>query len=88
MESNMLELYKKLGLNEQRNELSLLLIKIDHLLNNLLEQKKIPIQTQAKNYDLNTCNIEEREILLFIYEDLWNIKNKILTLLISGNKGE
>ena len=48
----------------------------------------MPIQSQAKNYDLNAGNIDEQEMLLFVYEDLWNIKNKILTLLISGNKGE
>ena len=81
MSEEMIELYKKLSNNEKRNELSSLLTKTDKLLDELLKIGHIQINTQTKNYDKNE-NMKEEDMLLFFYEDLWNIKNKILTLLV------
>lgn len=87
MEENMMELYKQLSINNQRNELSSLLIKIDTLLNSLLAQKKLQNDVTIKNYDINKGeSLSESEMLAFFYEDLWSLKNKILLLLAEENK--
>lgn len=87
MRNDMLELYKQLSLDNQRNEFSSLLLKIDKLLDELLIKNNISNNTQVKNYDLNKgLTMSERDMLTFFYEDLWNLKNKILALLILDNK--
>ena len=87
MEENMIELYKQLSISNQRNEFSSLLIKIDTLLNTLLDQKNLQNNIPIKNYDItNGESLTENEMLAFFYEDLWNLKNKILLLLAEENK--
>lgn len=83
----MIELYKQLSISNQRNEFSSLLIKIDTLLNTLLDQKNLQNNIPIKNYDItNGESLTENEMLAFFYEDLWNLKNKILLLLAEENK--
>lgn len=87
MKDNMMELYRQLNLDNQRNEFSALLIKVDKLLDEILSNKKIPKNSEVKNYDVNKgVSMSEKDILAFFYEDLWNIKNKILSLMILDNK--
>jgi len=89
MTYEMATLYKKLNTNEKRNELSSLIIKIDQLLNQVLVQNKI-IDGQInkiKNYDsINQALDSEDDILLFFYDDLWKIKNKLLKLLVLNSQ--
>ena len=57
------------------------------VLDELLNKVNLSKATSSKNYDkFKNSNMSEEEILLFFYEDLWNIKDKVLTLLISKNK--
>lgn len=88
MSEKMIELYKQLNTNDKRNELSSLIEKLDQLVNQIIIQKGINNNyKQAKNYDSINQNMEtEDDVLLFFYEDIWNIKSKILALL-SHNSG-
>lgn len=77
-----IDLYNKLDLNDKRNEFSTLLIKIDALLLEFLSQKNIKASFTTKKIDITSFqNKKEDDTLAFFYEDLINIKNKILLLL-------
>lgn len=87
MEENMMDLYKQLSLANQRNEFSSLLMKMDDLLNFLIAKKNLQDATKVKNYDVNIgSNLSESDMLAFFYEDIWNLKNKILMLLAIDNQ--
>ena len=88
MTNEMKELYKQLDLNEKRNEFNELLIKMEVLLNALLAQNNISTDTIVRNYNsINDKFLTESETLSLFYEDLWNLKNKILLILtIANNK--
>lgn len=86
MEEKMMDLYRKLSLENQRNEFSSLLMKMDSLLNVLIEKKNLQDINKVKNYDVNSdSNLSEQEVLAFFYEDIWILKNKILMLLTIAN---
>lgn len=79
-----LEFYSKLSLNSKRNEISGLIEKLDGIVSNLLSLDSIPVGTSAKNYDsVNDLKKTEDEMLIFLYEDLWNLKTKLLLFMTS-----
>lgn len=81
MEEHMIDLYKQLNIDNQRNEFSSLLMKMDNLLNVLMSKKNLQDLNNVKNYDVNIgSNLSEGDMLAFFYEDIWNLKNKILML--------
>lgn len=81
--SKMMELYDVLSLNDKRNEFSLLLSKSNEIINTLLKMEQIENDLNIKNYNSSSdSKMTEDEMLTFLYEDMWNIKNKLLTLLI------
>ena len=86
MKSNyeeMMLLYSQLSTNEKRNEFSSLLEKTNELISELLRMNQIQNDMKIKNYDAMTDHdLTEDQIFTFFYEDLWNIKNRLLTLLI------
>ena len=86
----MMELYKELSINEKRNEFSSLLEKTNQLITELLRVEQIENDLSIKNYNaLDDANKTEDEIFTFFYEDLWNVKNRLLTFLIlKSSKGE
>lgn len=86
----MMQLYKELSINEKRNEFSSLLEKTNQLITELLRVEEIENDLNIKNYNaLDDANLTEDEIFTFFYEDLWNIKNRLLTFLIlKSSKGE
>lgn len=89
MTEEMVTLYKKLNTNEKRNEFSSLILKIDQLLNQVLIQNKISKEEldKIKNYDsVDQALDNEDEVLLFFYDDLWKIKNKLLKLLVLNSQ--
>ena len=88
MTEEMINLYKQLNTNEKRNELSNLLIKFDQLVNQMLLNQNITLDNlkNVKNYDPSIQALEgEDDMLLFFYDDIWNLKTKILTLLTNNN---
>ena len=84
----MMLLYSKLDINDKRNEFSSLLEKTNQLIDELLKMEQIENDIKIKNYDSSkNSNLTEDEVFTFFYEDLWNIKNRLLTLLIlNSNK--
>lgn len=89
MNDSMLSLYKNLTLNDKRNEFSSLLLKTDKLLDQLMLNVKDDLTGEVKNYNsIDNLNLTEDDIMLFFYEDLWNIKNKILTLIVANENKE
>lgn len=86
----MMQLYKELNINEKRNEFSSLLEKTNQLITELLRVEQIESDLEIKNYNaLNDAGLTEDEIFTFFYEDLWNVKNRLLTFLIlKSSKGE
>lgn len=79
----MMLLYSQLNINEKRNEFSSLLEKTNELIGELLKMDQIQNDMKIKNYNAMDDNLlTEDEIFTFFYEDLWNIKNRLLTLLI------
>lgn len=90
MSEKMIELYKQLKTNEKRNELSSLIEKLDQLVTQMMIQKGMHNTfKQVKNYDSINQKMEtEDDILLFFYEDIWNIKSKILALLAENSGGK
>ena len=87
MTEEMIDLYKQFSTNDKRNELNLLILKINQLLDQYLLTKQVDIKIFPKvsNYDsLNQANELEDDILLMNYIELWNLKTKILFLLALG----
>lgn len=82
--SALLEFYDKLSLNSKRNELSNLVGTIDGIVGNLLTLEEFGSGEKVKNYDsVNDSKMTEDEMLKFLYEDLWNLKTKLLLFLTS-----
>ncbi len=73
-----IDLYRNLDLDDKRNELNILLQKIDALLVELLNKNNI---NDVKEYKSISDGVKEDDLLVSFYEDLINIKNKILILL-------
>jgi len=79
----MMKLYDALSLNDKRNELSSLLVKTCEIVNTLLKMEEIENNLKIKNYNINEdIKLSESDMYTYFYEDVWNIKNKLLTLLI------
>ena len=77
--TELLEMFGRLGLNEKRNELSSLVETIDGMVVNLLALESFSYGKKVKNYDsVNDKNMTEDEMMKFLYEDLWNLKTKLL----------
>jgi hypothetical protein len=89
MSEEMLNLYKQLSTNEKRNELSNLIIKLNQLVNQLMDkEKELTTFREVKNYDSNAQkNQTEDDILSFFYDDLWIIKSKILAMITTKYGG-
>lgn len=91
MTDDMKELYKKLNTNEKRNELSSLILKLDKIVDQLIEQNKLDSNNfeKTKNYDSSNQSLyTEDDMLLFFYDDIWKIKSKILLLLLNSEMVE
>lgn len=85
----LISLYNELDTNNKRNELSNLINKINNLINEMLKIEQAENLFQVKNYNLNSNeSMKEDEILSFIYEDIYSLKNNLLLLLtmIVNNK--
>ena len=79
----MMLLYSQLSINEKRNEFSSLLEKTNQLIGELLKMEQIENDMKIKNYDaMKDHSLTEDEAFTFFYEDMWNIKNRLLALLI------
>ena len=74
--------YRKLDINNKRNQLSDELLIIFELIKRYENAKGISPITQVKNYDIvKDSDLNEDEILTFFYEDIYNIQQELITLL-------
>lgn len=82
MSEEMKNAYRKLDINNKRNQLSDELLIIFELIKRYENAKGISPITQVKNYDIaKDSNLNEDEILTFFYEDIYNIQQELITLL-------
>ena len=82
MSEEMKNAYRKLDINNKRNQLSNELLIIFELIKRYENAKGISPITQVKNYDIaKDSNLNEDEILKFFYEDIYNIQQELITLL-------
>lgn len=82
MSEEMKNAYRKLDINNKRNQLSDELLIIFELIKRYENAKGISPIMQVKNYDIaKDSNLNEDEILTFFYEDIYNIQQELITLL-------
>ena len=82
MSEEMKNAYRKLDINNKRNQLSDELLIIFELIKRYENAKGISPITQVKNYDIaKDSNLNEDEILTFFYEDIYNIQQELITIL-------
>lgn len=78
----LIALYNDLDTNDKRNELSSLINKINNIINEILKMEQEKTFFNVKNYDSNkNKDMTEEELLSFIYEDIYSLKNNLLLLL-------
>ena len=78
----LITLYNGLDVNDKRNELSNLINKINAIINEILKLEESENLFKVKNYDSNNQKtMKEEELLSFIYEDIYSLKNNLLLLL-------
>lgn len=84
MGTELLNSFDVLDINTKRNQISDELIIIHELIKKCEEMKNITPITKVKNYDTNNDkNMTEAEMLTFLYEDIYNIQQELITLLNS-----
>ena len=84
MSNELLNSFDVLDINTKRNQISDELIIIHELIKKYEEMKHITPITKVKNYDTNSdSDMIEAEMLTFLYEDIYNIQQELITLLNS-----
>lgn len=72
--------FSSLSIEEKRNQISNELIIIAELIKLKEEKLKLPSILNVKNYD-NNGNLNESQMLDFLYEDIYNIQKELITVL-------
>ena len=72
--------FSSLSIEEKRNQISNELIIIAELIKVKEEKLKLPSILNVKNYD-NNGNLNESQMLDFLYEDIYNIQKELITVL-------
>lgn len=84
MSTELINSFDVLDVNTKRNQISDELIIIHELIKKYEEMKNITPITKVKNYDTNNDrDMTEAEMLTFLYEDIYNIQQELITLLNS-----
>lgn len=89
MEIDLLNKFDVLDINNKRNRISDELILMHELIKKYENIYGITPITSIKNYDPVTHkNLREAEMLTFLYEDIYNIQQELISLLsyIDNNK--
>ena len=81
MNKELLDAYNKLPLNIKRDKLCNEIIAIDNVLNFILSSYDVNYSDNVKNYNINEDSLkDEDEFLNFIYDDVYLLEQKILTV--------
>ena len=82
MREEFIDSFSVLDINTKRNQISNELIIIHELIKEFENKKGIEPITRVKNYDTNKdASLTEGEMLTFIYEDIYNIQQELISLL-------
>lgn len=82
MNSDMLEKFHELDVNDKRNQISNELMIIGELIKNYENKYGVQPLKSIKNYDqVNDRDLDESAILTFFYEDIYNVEQELITLL-------
>lgn len=74
--------FSNLNTIEKRKQINNELLYIASLIKMKEEQLNIPSVLNVKNYDIDKqANFSENEMLDFLYEDIYSIKQELITLL-------
>ena len=74
--------FSSLNTLEKRNQISNELLFIASLIKMKEDQLRLPSVLDVKNYDVNKqSRLTENELLDCLYEDIYNIKRELITLL-------
>lgn len=74
--------FDKLDINEKRNQISNELLIIGEIIKNIENKYNIQSVLNIKNYDINKDNnLQESEMLSFLYEDIYNVERELITVL-------
>lgn len=87
MSVEMLNSFDVLDINTKRNQISYELMIIHKLITEYENVNGIKSITKVKNYDSNNDkDMTEAEMLTFLYEDIYNIEQELITLLSALKK--
>ena len=89
MEIDLLNKFDVLDINNKRNRISDELILMHELIKKYENTYGITPITSVKNYDpVIHKNLREAEMLTFLYEDIYNVQQELISLLsyIDNNK--
>ena len=85
MNEEMKQSFDVLDINTKRNKISNELIIIGELIKNFEINKGINSSLNVKNYNQNDFsddyNMDENQMLTFLYEDIYNIEQELITVL-------
>lgn len=82
MREEFIDSFSVLDINTKRNQISNELIIIHELIKEFENKKGIEPITRVKNYDtIKNAGLTEGEMLTFIYEDIYNIQQELISLL-------
>lgn len=74
--------FDKLDINEKRNQISNELLIIGEIIKNIENKYNIQSVLNIKNYDINKDNnLQESEMLSFLYEDIYSVERELITIL-------
>lgn len=82
MSTELLNSFDILNINEKRNQISNELITIHELIKQIETKYGITPITSIKNYDIEKDkDLSEAEILTFLYEDIYNVEQELISLI-------
>ncbi len=82
MSTDLLDSFDVLDVNTKRNQINKELIIIYELIRKYEEMRNVPAISKVKKYNPNTDNdMSEAEMLTFLYEDIYNIQQELISLL-------
>ena len=82
MNEEMKSAFRRLDINDKRNQLSNELLIMYELIKKFEIERGVNPITQVKNYNsINDRKLSEDEMLEFLYEDVYNLQQELITLL-------
>ena len=82
MSTELLNSFDILNIDEKRNQISSELMTIYTLIKQVEAKYGVNPMTSVKNYDIEKDkDLTEAEMLTFLYEDIFNIEQELITLI-------